>query len=109
MFSITPIDLNRKLVALEGEVLDLTRDNRRLESKVEELEIALRLKKALEFKEPFYWLEGDNTPYCPACWEKTHQAVHVVKAWSEEGRTGWDCPCCKNRIAVGAPNAALRY
>jgi hypothetical protein len=41
-------------------------------NKVEELERALRFKDDLKFKEPFYYLEGDKTPYCPVCWEDEH-------------------------------------
>lgn len=65
------IELNRRILKLEEEVLDPTRDKRRAEEKVEELERALKFKAELKFKEPFYWLEGDKTPYCPVCWEDT--------------------------------------
>jgi hypothetical protein len=89
------IDLNRKIVNLEGEVLDLTRDKRQVEVKFEQLEELLSLKKALVFKEPFYWLEGDETPYCPACWEGTDRAVHVTFVFARTDETRWDCPHCK--------------
>src|SRR5579862_1756398 len=72
------IELNRKILTLETEVLDLTRDKRRLEEKVEELEKTMKLKKDLYFSEPFYWVKGDATPYCPSCWEAKASAVHVV-------------------------------
>jgi hypothetical protein len=45
------IDLYKKISAAEDEVRELTRDKRRLEDKVEELERTLRSK---EFKAPFY-------------------------------------------------------
>jgi hypothetical protein len=63
------IELNRRILKLEEEILDLSRDKRRAEEKIEESEKTLRLKKELNFKEPFYWLEGDKTPFCSACWE----------------------------------------
>jgi len=90
------IDLNRKLVNLEGEVLDLTRDKRRLESKVEELEGILRLRKSLTFSEPFYAAERDEVPYCPSCWESKDKAVHLVVAFNTTTEGRWDCPSCKH-------------
>src|SRR5258708_19138291 len=71
------IELNRRILKLEEEVIDLTREKRRADEKVEELERALRFRGELVFKEPFYYLEGDSTPYCPACWEAKRSAVHL--------------------------------
>ena len=105
---IGDIDLYRKIVALEGEVLDLTREKRGLENKVEELERALVFRKTLTFHEPFYVVEGDATPYCAPCWEQKHEAVHVVKQWAEKGRTRWDCPICKNHLVVDSANFGYR-
>src|SRR5258708_28116744 len=81
---IGDIELYRKIIALESEVMDLTREKRQLEHKVEELERALVMRQKLVFKEPFYLAEGDNTPFCASCWEGKQQAVHVVKQWSEQ-------------------------
>jgi len=55
---IGDIELNRKILTLETEVLDLTRDKRRADEKVEELERALKFKNELKFKDPYYWREG---------------------------------------------------
>jgi hypothetical protein len=105
---IGDIDLYRKIVALEGEVLDLTRANRELGNKVGELEQALGFAKTLTFNEPFYLVEGDKTPYCAPCWELKHDAVHVVKIWASDGKTRWDCPVCKNACVVNSSNPSYR-
>jgi DNA repair exonuclease SbcCD ATPase subunit len=94
------IDLNRKIVNLEGEVLDLTREKRRLEDRVETLERTLNLKEKLTFKEPFYYLEGDKTPYCPGCWEDKHSAVHVKHVGDYTSSTMWQCTVCKHNYDV---------
>jgi len=73
------IDLNRRILNLENEVLDLSRDKRRAEEKVEELERTLKFKGELKFKEPFYWLGEDQTPYCPACWEDARIARPISR------------------------------
>lgn len=105
---IGDIDLYRKIVALEGEVLDLTREKRELEHKVEGLERVFAFTKTVAFQEPFYWVDADKTPYCAPCWELKHEAVHVVKIWSQDGKTRWDCPVCKNTCVVGSSNPAYR-
>lgn len=94
------IDLNRKIVNLEGEVLSLTREKRHLEVRVDELERELRLKKELVFKEPFYYLTGDSTPYCPGCWEDKRTSVHLTFVGDYNLSTDWQCPVCKHRYEV---------
>jgi hypothetical protein len=101
------VDLYRKIVESEGEIIELTRENRRLEEKVQELEKKLALRGVMHFKEPFYCQEGDQTPYCPACWETKQVAVHVTLIYDEPIETRWDCPHCKQmyliRKHVGRP------
>lgn len=72
------IELYRKIVESEGEVIELTRDSRCLQETVDELKKLLALHKQMVFKEPFYWQGGDKTPYCVACWEAKKTAVHVT-------------------------------
>jgi hypothetical protein len=47
------IELKRRILKLEEEMLDLSREKRRAEEKIEELERALKFKGELVFKEPF--------------------------------------------------------
>ncbi|MBZ5540398.1 MAG: hypothetical protein LAN61_07755 [Acidobacteriia bacterium] len=91
------IELNRKILTLETEVLDLTRDKRRVEEKVEELERTLKQRQTLYFFEPFYWLKEDTTPYCPSCWETKMTAVHVLFEYDTAVRSNWSCPSCKHK------------
>jgi DNA integrity scanning protein DisA with diadenylate cyclase activity len=92
------VELYRKIVELEGEVVELTRSKRALELKVEELEGLLSFSKKLMFKNHFYFAEGDEVPYCARCWELRKQAVHLfVEPWSVAGqRLGghrYSCSC----------------
>jgi hypothetical protein len=89
------IDLNRRILNLETEVLDLTRDKRRADERIEELERTLALQKELKFKAPFYRLDGDDSPYCPACWEGKKMAVHVVATTAILNGRQLQCPSCK--------------
>jgi hypothetical protein len=94
------IEFCRKIVELEGEVIDLTRQNRQAEQKAEELQKQLALKAKMNFKQPFYFHEGDNVPFCPRCFEKETSAVHVVSIFDNEELTRWDCPACKETYLI---------
>ena len=90
------IELNRRILNLENEVLDLSREKRRAEEKVEELERTLKLKQDLAFDAPFFWIEKDTTPFCPSCWEDKHKTVHLFFTFSNTETTRFDCPTCKH-------------
>jgi len=91
------VELYRRIVESEGEVVDLTREKRQLEDRVRELESQLALQKKMAFKSPFYWQEGDATPYCPTCWETKQMAVHLAFAFEDSNGARWDCKSCQQR------------
>ena len=95
------IELNRRILTLESEVLDLSREKRRAEEKVEQLEQKLKFSKELTFKEPSYWLEGDSTPYCSGCWESSKLAIHLNRV-SLPWPVGnvMQCPSCRNNYRI---------
>ena len=88
------IELNRRILSLENEVMDLSRDKRRVEEQVEELQRALKFSKELQFKKPFFWLDGDDTPFCPGCWESKRAAIHLTRHPQFLGQML--CPSCKH-------------
>jgi hypothetical protein len=94
------IEFYRKIVHLEGEVMELTRAKREAEQKVEELQKQLSLKTKMTFKQPFYYQQGDEVPFCAHCFEKDTLAVHVVLSFENEERIGWDCPACKHPYRI---------
>jgi|SRR5712664_1917615 len=94
------IELYRRINKLEGEVINLTRDKRSAEERAEELERTLKFKAELAFKEPFYWLGADQTPYCPVCWEDKHKAIHVRYHNSLNAKQHWQCPNCKSSFTT---------
>jgi hypothetical protein len=102
------IELYRKITESEGEVMDLTRENRRLEDRVQELEKTLALQKQMTFRQPFWYQEADETPFCPACWENHKKAIHVVFAQDGNNFTRWGCPSCKQFYDVRKAGASSR-
>lgn len=94
------IELYRKIVDLEGEVMDLTREKREAEQKVEDLQKQLTLKAKMTFKQPFYYQDGDDVPFCPRCFEKDAQAVHAILYSGSDTQRRWDCPECKRMYLI---------
>ena len=87
------IDLYRKIVELEGEIIELTGQNRLLIEKTRELEQALKIKEALVFAENVYWLgdeEGRDRPYCQRCYDVNKKLIRLQQ-WDD----AWACFECK--------------
>ncbi|MBC8402934.1 MAG: hypothetical protein H8E14_15720 [Candidatus Marinimicrobia bacterium] len=87
-------ELYRKIVELEGDIIELTRQNRLLSDQVSDLNSKLRIKEKLTFKSPFWFMDDDETPFCPSCWENSSKAIHMIEIYDD----CWDCPTCKLRI-----------
>ena len=90
------IELYRKIVELESEIIELTRENHSLETRVQELTATLTVSQSLKFKEPFYYSEDNPVPFCPKCWEGDKTAIHLFNRGSSDGETHFECPHCKN-------------
>jgi hypothetical protein len=94
------IDLNRKILALETEVLDLTREKRRAEQKAEELEEKLKIRDELVFREDQYYRkrgDAEEGPFCSLCWDRGGNLVR--KTFNH--LYGISCPACViDRITV---------
>lgn len=87
------VDLYRKLVELEGEIIELTGQNHMLIEKTRELEQALKTAEALVFERNVYWLEDEETrdgPYCQRCYDVNKKLVRL-QPWDDT----WACFECK--------------
>lgn len=99
-------DAKLGMADLKGEIE--TRD-----SEIRALKSALSVKPTLSHREPFYFKEGDATPFCPRCWEVDSKAIHVApEEW--DGKRGFyvrRCPECdasyKTRESSGSVGAIL--
>jgi hypothetical protein len=105
---IGDIELYKKILALEMDVMELTRDKARADGKIEDLERALKFKSDLQFRDPYYWIEGDPTPFCPACWDSKRVAARVVRIKQPFKYDKVQCPSCKNIYNDGI-SAATGY
>jgi hypothetical protein len=89
------VELYKKIVELEGEVIELTREKRALEENNHELAEKLALAGKMTFEKPFYFQEGDRVPFCPRCWEKERVAIHLQNVGHVTRGYRYDCPDCK--------------
>lgn len=81
-----------KLIDLREYIFSIEQERLELQTKINDLEKALAFNKKLIFKAPMYYADGDETPYCPRCWENNKKAIHLV---FDEFNVAHDCPECK--------------
>jgi Zn finger protein HypA/HybF involved in hydrogenase expression len=94
------IDLYRKIVDLEGEIIELTKEKRQLDEKLADITRSKVIIDELRFNAPFY-TNADNTElYCARCIEVDRRAIHVVKQGElEMRRRVYLCPQCESKFA----------
>ena len=79
------IDLYRKIVELEGEIIELNRENHSLSEQVGELQRQLSVKGQLQYQGKVYWLvDGGNRdgPYCQRCYDVDCKLVRL-QSWDD--------------------------
>lgn len=93
------IELYQKVVALQGEVVELSSRNFEIEKENQDLKKRLQLKGAMHFRAPYFYQEGDDVPFCPNCWESKTVAIHLLTL----GHSVRACPTCKTDYEPGSP------
>jgi len=96
-------DLIKKIADLQAEVFELAEDNRNLKEEIRTLKAKEDFKENMKFKSPFWYLEGDEIPYCPRCWENDIKAIHLIPAPNEAYKK---CPQCKSVFEGPKSNSA---
>jgi hypothetical protein len=91
--------LYRKIVELEDKNIELLRQIRKLAFELEEAQEEMQKRKDLRFLEPYYWQDGDSTPFCAKCWEgKDKMAVHLTGRREDFDGVIRECNHCKTRF-----------
>lgn len=90
------LDLYRKIVELEGQIIEITRTSRKQAERVEELESKLHDRGSMRFVQEIGWYvkEGDRVPFCPHCWEGNEKVVHLADFTD----TIKQCPVCETAL-----------
>lgn len=90
------IELYRKIVELEAQIIDLTRENHTRSEQVSELQRQLSVKGQLRYEEKMYWLVDGNKkegPYCQRCYDLEQKLVRL-QPWDD----AWMCFGCKSSV-----------
>ena len=94
-------ELDQRIAELEGKILALIQEMKSLEEAREEKEKTLSLIKKMQFKKPFYFQEGDPIPFCPQCWERGKNPVHLLGPVKVGAGFRYGCPSCKEYFLIG--------
>jgi regulator of replication initiation timing len=93
---IKNLELYAKVLDLNRGIMDLVDENRKLHAENHELKEKFKLREKMTFKAPFYYQEGDETPFCSVCWEDKKAAIHLKFGMERDDGNRWDCPACHN-------------
>ena len=95
------LELYQRVLALHSDIVGLVEQNIGLREEITELRKQASLKEKMRFTAPFYYQEGDKTPFCAVCFEKKPPlAIHVVFGHDTDWETRWDCPACKQMYVI---------
>lgn len=83
------LDLQKEAFAIESHNLELAAE---LTSLKQQLDLA-----RMHTRPPsdYYFLDGDDVPFCPKCWESFGDAIHLQAPVSAGDRVRRECRVCK--------------
>lgn len=77
-----------------AEVLDTLREK---DLEISSLKQQLHEKQSMRFDGKLYWIEGDETPFCPVCYESDNKLHHLTYNPGGPGCNSYRrCKICKN-------------
>ena len=81
-------ELVRLILDLQKEIFAIESHNLELASELTSLKQQLNLPAKMHTRPPsdYYFLEGDEVPFCPKCWESSGNAIHLQAPVSVGGR-----------------------
>lgn len=88
------IGLQEKIVQLREEALELLQENLHLKQENSQLKEQLKWKEVLHRRRELYWSDGDDTPFCPYCWEKHKLVIHLSR-YADPESTRYECQECR--------------
>lgn len=78
------------LLDLISKILPIIDENEKLKRENTTLKERENTKSKMNFKSPFCYMEGDENPYCPRCWENDKKAIHLI----QKSKSFYSCPQC---------------
>jgi hypothetical protein len=95
----TLIDLLDDLVEVKSEFVSLKAVLLSKDEEIQDLKAKLEGKNTFIFKDGLYWKEGDETAFCPKCYEVDNVQTHMgFSAATGQYSATWFCRNCRNSI-----------
>jgi hypothetical protein len=93
----TDRDLVKIILDLQRDVFATESHNLKLVSELASLKRRLDLLARMHTYPPFgyYFQHGDDVPFCPNCWERRGDAIHLPASELLGGRRRRECRVCK--------------
>jgi hypothetical protein len=93
-------DLYKRIVELEGEIIDLSRVNHHLVQRNAELEAQLQTKGSITFDElqgVYSLMDGETQigPYCQLCHDADKKLIRLQDGGGMGSTHRWTCYACK--------------
>jgi hypothetical protein len=93
----TDRELVKLILDLQNDVFEIESHDLKLASELASLKQQLDLPARMHTRPPsdYYFQDGDDVPFCPKCWERCGDAIHLQAPVSWGGRTRRECRVCK--------------
>jgi hypothetical protein len=98
------LELYERILNVRSDAVELVEENHKLREENKKLKELVEVKKKMIHKPPFFFQEGDKTPFCPACWEGHEKTVHLQFGFEDADRIRWECPHCKHSVLIRKNN-----
>lgn len=97
---IDNVELYRKILDLQAEIMNLVDENRGLKEEIVSLQDAIKTKESLQFQHNSYWTKNPDGsrrdgPFCSKCWDKDKQTVRMLTMGNSQFH---QCPSCKTPV-----------
>jgi hypothetical protein len=106
--TIDNVDLLRKILTLQNEIMALSEENASLKAQNRTLQERLSLTAILSFRDNAYWRARDDGtedgPFCSTCWDVDQRLVRGTAEFLFAGEFTTVCKYCKHhRTPKGLP------
>ena len=99
--SMVDLDTKKKLLDAQAAALEVAAHNLELAQENERLKKQLLFRNEVRFERGVLWAEGDDNPFCNACWEGKQKAIHLRE--DQTAPEHYECPSCKERYSTKTP------
>ncbi len=94
------VELYRRIVELEGEVIELTHENRSIKEELRQRGEQGEIQRSLEHDGEKYWRNHDGKkdgPFCATCWDVDSKLVRMRSYHDVRDRLRHVCEYCRHR------------